>query len=180
MTGTATSPVRQAALVHDALFAGAGVRLADRVLDVGCGTGEATRIAARIAARGHVVGVDVSAPLLRTARERTASEKLRNVVYVEADAEVHPFPRAGFDVILSGGGVTSFADHSAAFGRLARALLPGGRLAFVCPRVGAVPALRDPARIRATLRRYANVVVSPLALGPADLWLVTALRERQP
>ena len=53
---------------HDALFAGAGIKLADRVLDVGCGTGATTRIAARLAARGHVVGVDREAPLLRGAR----------------------------------------------------------------------------------------------------------------
>ncbi|MHC3468784.1 class I SAM-dependent methyltransferase [Streptomyces sp. 7R007] len=57
----------------------------DRVLDVGCGTGTRTRTAARPASRGHAVGVDMSAPLLRRAGRRTAAERVRNVTYRHAD-----------------------------------------------------------------------------------------------
>ncbi|MFJ6081089.1 class I SAM-dependent methyltransferase [Streptomyces sp. NPDC092369] len=173
---------------NDALFAGAGVKLADRVLDVGCGTGVTTRIAARIAVRGHVVGVDTEAPLLRRARERTGAEKLRNASYMQVDAEIHPFPRAGFDVIVSGGAVMFFTDPVAGFGNLWRTLLPGGRLAFVCPR-----SLWDPDRIREILRSYENIAVRPVPVAtvwggdttdpdgvrpPGDVWLVTAKRPR--
>ncbi|MFF4346960.1 class I SAM-dependent methyltransferase [Streptomyces sp. NPDC001530] len=120
--------------VNDALFAGAAIEAGDRVLDVGCGAGATTRIAARLAATGHAVGVDISAPLLDTAREVTAAEGVANVAYERADAQIHPFPPAGYDVVISRGGVMFFADHAAAFRNLARALRPGGRLAFVCPR----------------------------------------------
>ncbi|MGW3285013.1 class I SAM-dependent methyltransferase [Streptomyces sp. NPDC001002] len=173
---------------HDALFAGAGVKLADRVLDVGCGTGATTRIAARLAARGHVVGVDTEAAPLRRARERTRAEKIRNAAYVQADAEVHPFPRAGYDVVVSRGAVMFFTDPVAGFGNLWRTLLPGGRLAFVCPR-----SLSDPVRIREILRSYENITVRPVPVATVwggdstdagtgrlrgDVWLVTAKRPR--
>ncbi|MFF4501096.1 class I SAM-dependent methyltransferase [Streptomyces sp. NPDC001401] len=138
----------------DALFAAACIRPADRVLDVGCGTGAATRIAARLASRGHAVGVDISAPLLRTAQKLTAAEKLANASYQVADAQVHPFPPCGYDVIVSRGVVLSFADPAAAFRNLAGALMPGGRLAFVCPR-----SHSDLNGIRAVLDGWENVEV---------------------
>lgn len=116
--------------VEAALFA-AAVKPADRVPDVGCGTGTTPRIAARPASRGHAVGVDVSAPLLRTARKLTAAEKIANASYQVADAQVHPLPPCGYDAIVSRGGVLSLADPAAAFRNLARALMPGGRLVLV-------------------------------------------------
>ncbi|GGK75805.1 class I SAM-dependent methyltransferase [Streptomyces flaveus] len=119
--------------VNDALFEGAAIAPGDRVLDVGCGAGATTRIAARLAAHGHAVGVDISAPLLDRARASTAAKGITNAAYEHADAQLHLFPRAGYDVVISRGGVMFFADHTAAFRNLARALRPGGRLAFICP-----------------------------------------------
>ncbi|SCG68793.1 Ubiquinone/menaquinone biosynthesis C-methylase UbiE [Micromonospora halophytica] len=104
----------------------------DRVLDVGCGNGQLTRLAARRAGDGHAVGLDLSAPMLDRARSSAAEEGVDNVRFVQGDAQVHPLPDAGFDVVLSRFGVMFFADPVAAFGNLARALRPGGRLAFVC------------------------------------------------
>ncbi|CAM5404921.1 Class I SAM-dependent methyltransferase OS=Streptomyces tendae OX=1932 GN=GUR47_00965 PE=4 SV=1 [Streptomyces tendae] len=119
--------------VNDALFGAAAVAPGDRVLDVGCGAGATTRIAARLASPGHAVGVDISAPLLERARASTAAEGVANAAYECADAQVHRFPAEGYDVVVSRGGVMFFEDHVAAFRNLARALRPGGRLAFVCP-----------------------------------------------
>ncbi|MFE6595315.1 methyltransferase domain-containing protein [Streptomyces sp. NPDC057781] len=138
--------------VDDALFGAAAVAPGDRVLDVGCGAGATTRIAARLAAPGYAVGVDVSAPLLARARASTAAEGIANATYECADAQAHAFAAGGYDVVVSRGGVRFFADRAAAFRNLARALRPGGRLAFVCPpaagtRVGAGPGAR-PARRR--------------------------------
>ena len=118
----------------EALFAAAAIAPGDRVLDIGCGAGATTRTAARLAAPGHAVGVDISVPLLARARARTAEEGVRNAAYELGDAQTHPFPRAGYDVALSRGGVMFFEDHVAAFANVARALRPGGRLVFVCPR----------------------------------------------
>ncbi|MFC8870516.1 class I SAM-dependent methyltransferase [Streptomyces sp. NPDC057148] len=148
---------------NDALFEAAAIDPGDRVLDVGCGFGATTRTAARLAAPGHAVGIDVSAPLLERARANTAAEGLENVSYVCADAQVHPLPAGGYDVVVSRGGVLFFADRAAAFRNLARALRPGGRLAFVCPRP-AGPRWEDTERVREALAGFAEVTVEPVTV----------------
>ncbi|MCW3817502.1 methyltransferase domain-containing protein [Micromonospora sp. DR5-3] len=110
----------------------AAVRPGDRVLDIGCGNGQLTRLAARRSGTGHAFGIDLSAPMLERARASAADEGVDNVDFVRADAQVHPFPAAGFHVALSRFGVMFFADPVAAFANVRRALRPGGRLAFVC------------------------------------------------
>jgi SAM-dependent methyltransferase len=117
---------------HDeALHTAAAVTATDRVLDVGCGTGVSTRRAARAATAGRVVGVDVSVPLVEHARLLAARDGLSHAEFVVADAQAHPFPTAGFDLVMSRFGVMFFAAPRAAFANLARALRPGGRLAML-------------------------------------------------
>jgi SAM-dependent methyltransferase len=118
------------------LFAAAGISAHDRVLDVGCGAGQTTRLAAHRAYDGTVVGIDLSAPMLERARRDAIAEGLGNVTFEQGDAQVHPFPDAGFDVVISRGGVMFFADHIAAFAHLRQALRPAGRLAFIGPQPG--------------------------------------------
>jgi SAM-dependent methyltransferase len=65
------------------------------------------------------------------ARTRTAAQQLTNVTYVHADAQIHPFAEASFDVAISMTGGMFFADQRAAFANIARALRPNGRLAMV-------------------------------------------------
>lgn len=107
----------------------ANVGVRDRVLDIGCGTGESTRDAARAAAHGSVVAVDISEPLLQLARELSAD--LRNVTYEPADAQTHPFPPAHFDLCISRFGTMFFPDPVAAFGNIGGAVRPGGRLVLL-------------------------------------------------
>ncbi|WP_340374873.1 methyltransferase domain-containing protein [Streptomyces sp. SS7] len=99
-----------------------------RVLDIGCGTGETTREAARRAVGGRALGVDLSAPMLRVARRRAAAEHLDHAAFLQADAQRHPFPAQSFDVAISRTGTMFFGDPVAAFRNIARALRPGGRL----------------------------------------------------
>jgi len=115
----------------------AGIRATDRVLDIGCGTGQTTRAAARRAHAGQAVGLDLSGPQLARARELAAVEGVTNVAFEQGDAQVHPLPAGGFDVAVSRFGIMFFADPVAAFSNVARALAPGGRLAFVCPQAAA-------------------------------------------
>jgi len=103
----------------------------DRVLDVGCGSGEATRDAARLTPSGHVLGVDLSARMLDLARQRSAEDGLTNVDYERADAQVHGFEQGRFDIAISSFGGMFFADPVAAFENVGRALRPGGRLAML-------------------------------------------------
>jgi SAM-dependent methyltransferase len=104
----------------------------DRAVDIGCGNGQLTRLAARAARSGRAHGIDLSAPMLATARARAAEEGLDNVVFEQADAQVHPFSAGGFDVAISRFGIMFFADPVAAFANIGRALRREGRLAFVC------------------------------------------------
>ena len=113
------------------LLDAAGVGRDSRILDVGCGTGSLTRAAARRAPNGTALGVDLSAAMIAVARDRAARAGLPNAAFVRADAQVHPFPAAGIDVVLSRTGASFFGDAPAAFTNLARATAPGGRLALL-------------------------------------------------
>ncbi|MFI6051062.1 class I SAM-dependent methyltransferase [Streptomyces violascens] len=106
----------------------AAIGATDGVLDIGCGTGETTLGAARRAAAGHALGVDLSSEMLVVARRRAAAEHLSNTAFEQADAQVHPFPEGEFDVAISRTGTMFFADPGAAFRNIARALRPEGRL----------------------------------------------------
>ncbi|MEV0701765.1 methyltransferase domain-containing protein [Saccharopolyspora sp. NPDC050389] len=117
---------------NEPLLNAANIGERDRVLDIGCGNGQTTRLAAARAA--HAVGIDLSAPMLRRAREAAAREGITNVVFEPGDAQTHPFPDGGFDVAMSRFGVMFFADPVRAFANIRRSLRPGGRLAFVCLR----------------------------------------------
>ncbi len=102
----------------------------ESIIDIGCGGGTTLlQIAERVGASGRVLGVDVSRPLLGRARERTSH--LPNVSVLESDAATHAFaePAAG---IFSRFGVMFFAEPESAFKQLRKALVPGGRIAFVC------------------------------------------------
>jgi SAM-dependent methyltransferase len=100
----------------------------DRVLDVGCGTGQTTREAARMASAGTALGVDLSVPAIDRARTLARTEGLRNVTFERADAQVHRFAQGYFDLAISRFGTMFFDDPVAAFGNIGRALRPAGRL----------------------------------------------------
>ncbi len=113
------------------LRAAACIRPGERVLDIGCGTGQTTREAAAAALPGSVLGIDVSGPMLELARQLTAAERLDNVAYEQGDAQVHRFTPGHFDVAISRFGSMFFTDPVAAFRNIARALRPSGRLVLL-------------------------------------------------
>ena len=116
---------------HDPFAAAAGVHLTDRVLDIGCGTGETTRDAARAATSGSALGVDLSSRMIELARRRAVEEGLGNVAFEQVDAQIHPFEPKVFDVAISRTGAMFFGDPVTAFTNIARALRPGARLALL-------------------------------------------------
>ena len=103
----------------------------DRVLDVGCGTGQTTREAARMAGAGSALGVDLSALAIERARKLARAEGLRNVTFERVDAQAHSFAPGHFDLAISRFGTMFFDDPVAAFGNIGRALRPAGRLVMV-------------------------------------------------
>jgi SAM-dependent methyltransferase len=117
--------------IADTLIDRAKPKAGERIIDVGCGSG-ATSIAfaQKVGSSGHVFGIDVSGPML--ARARASAPKELPVEFMLADATVHPFDPASFDLLASRFGVMFFAEPSRSFANLRKALRPSGRLAFAC------------------------------------------------
>ena len=105
----------------------------ERVLDIGCGSGDlAIDVADRVAPTGSVLGLDISRPMLDDAAARAARAGTDNVEFREGDAQVAPLPPASFDAACSRFGVMFFEDATAAFSNIRSALRSQGRLVFVC------------------------------------------------
>jgi SAM-dependent methyltransferase len=124
--------VADADLVEHLLLA-ARLTSQDCVLDIGCGTGELTRRAARVAARGRAIGIDLSELMVGDARAAATAAGVSNVAFEVGDAQTHPFEPRAFDVALSHFGTMFFDDPVAAFANVGRSLRAQGRLLFVCP-----------------------------------------------
>jgi SAM-dependent methyltransferase len=101
------------------------------VVDVGCGAGQSVlQLAARVGPEGCIIGLDIAPRLLEVARRRAGA--LRQVSFLEGDAEALDLPEQSVDGLFSRFGVMSFANPTGAFANFHRILRPSGRLAFVC------------------------------------------------
>jgi SAM-dependent methyltransferase len=101
----------------------------ERVLDLGCGSGMDSLVAAlMVGPDGHVTGIDMTREMLAKARAAVAELGVRNVELVEGEAEQLPFPAESFDVVISNGVVDLIPDKDAVFSELWRVLRPGGRI----------------------------------------------------
>jgi SAM-dependent methyltransferase len=117
--------------VADILIDRAKPEIGERILDVGCGSGATTiAFAQKVGPTGHVLGVDISGPMLARARQNLPPEL--PVDFALADATVHPFDPADFDLLASRFGVMFFAEPEVSFANMRKALRPSGRLAFAC------------------------------------------------
>jgi ubiquinone/menaquinone biosynthesis C-methylase UbiE len=109
-----------------------GPKPGERVLDIGCGGGETSLdLAQAVSPGGAVLGVDISRSLLEVAERRAAGLDV-DVRFEAADAQTSDFGDERFDAAFSRFGVMFFADPTAAFANILKALRPGGRIAFVC------------------------------------------------
>jgi ubiquinone/menaquinone biosynthesis C-methylase UbiE len=77
---------------------------------------------------GQVTGVDMTREMLAKARTAAAELGVRNVEFVEGEAEQLPFPNESFDVVISNGVIDLIPDKDAVFSELHRVLVPGGRM----------------------------------------------------
>src|SRR5262249_31463757 len=113
------------------LFERALVGEGNRVIDVGCGCGGTTiALAKRVGPKGHVTGVDISAPMLARARERAGTGLPLD--FVLADATVHPFKPARADVVTSRFGVRFLARPAVSSWIFRKAWRPAVRVACAC------------------------------------------------
>jgi ubiquinone/menaquinone biosynthesis C-methylase UbiE len=104
----------------------------DRVLDVACGTGMQSFVAARrLSDRGALVGIDLSERLVEVARSKAIRLGLGNVRFEAMDAEALAVEDASFDVVLCQQGLFLFPDPARALEEMRRVLRPGGRIALM-------------------------------------------------
>ncbi len=115
-------------------FAGTGnpfslgtLTLGERVVDVGCGAGIDSLIAARmVGPEGAVIGIDMTESMLEKAR--ASAKTLDNVEFLLGFGEELPVPDGWADVVISNGVVNLMPDKHEALTEMARVLKPGGRI----------------------------------------------------
>jgi ubiquinone/menaquinone biosynthesis C-methylase UbiE len=122
----------------EALLDEAGLLLGERVVDIACGTGIVTRLAAeRLGPKGSLAGVDINPAMLAVARSLRSSGSA--IEWHEASAESLPLADDSFDVVVSSLGLQFVYDKPAALSEMRRVLAPDGRLAIAT--VGPTPPL---------------------------------------
>jgi SAM-dependent methyltransferase len=116
----------------DDLIDVAALHAGERVLDVGCGTGVVTRLAAeRVGPDGAVAGLDVNPGMLAVARSVTPPDL--EIEWHQASAESMPLPDGAFDVVLCQISLQFVPDRPQALREMHRVLKPGGRLVITVP-----------------------------------------------
>lgn len=105
------------------------LREGEAALDVGCGGGVDTMVAAMMAGpTGRAVGIDSTPEMLERAERNLARSGLTNVTFQQASGEALPFPDGSFDVVISNGVFNLIPDKQKALREALRVLKPGGRL----------------------------------------------------
>jgi arsenite methyltransferase len=101
----------------------------EHVLDLGCGAGTDTLVAAQmVAPAGRVTGIDMTPEMLSKAQAAAAAMGATNVDFVDGDVEQLPFPAESIDVAISNGVIDLIPDKDAVFAEIFRVLRPAGRL----------------------------------------------------
>jgi phosphatidylethanolamine/phosphatidyl-N-methylethanolamine N-methyltransferase len=117
----------------------AAERIGGRILEVGVGTGISLPV---YASTNKLVGVDISVPMLRKAKERVEAEGLNNVEALSVmDAAKLALPDQSFDVIVAQYVITAVPDPEGALDEFARVIKPGGEIVLV-NHIGAESGLR--------------------------------------
>ncbi|MBU6418394.1 MAG: methyltransferase domain-containing protein [Proteobacteria bacterium] len=116
--------------ISDVVIAAAALQPGERVLDIGCGAGVTSLEAAQaVGPQGHVLGVDIAAPMVKAARALAEKQGASNAEFTVADAQTEVFSPPA-NVLISRFGVMFFEDPTAAFANLRRSAAPGARMVF--------------------------------------------------
>ena len=134
---------------YSLIAAAANLKGDERLLDLGCGPGIYARRFARRLPRGHVTGLDLSAPMLRYASKRAQTDGLTNLQLIRGDAMELPFRSEAFQAVNCCGALHLFPEPEQVLKEIHRILGAGGSLTLAVFRHGASPI----GRLRADIRR---------------------------
>ena len=144
----------------------------DAVLDIACGTGVVTRLAAQyVGPGGSVVGLDANPGMIEVARSQSVNSDI-SIDWKVGDALMLPFPEATFQIVFCQGGLQFITDRLTVLREMYRVLKPQGKLALmVCQEIQHCPGF---AIVTDTLARYtgwqtAALLRTPFTLGDAQV-----------
>jgi SAM-dependent methyltransferase len=143
------------------------------VLDVACGTGAVTRLAARATgATGTVTGIDIGSSMLAVARSQPAEPDSAPITYLEGSALELPLLDRSVDYATCHHGFQFFPDRVAAIRELHRVLAPGGRVAIACwtglERTPVFKAIRDSLHLHVS-EQAGQMMESPFSVPATEL-----------
>ncbi len=155
------------------MFDHLSLKVGDRVLDVACGTGILTRVAAhRFHNLACLVGVDLNPGMLEIAREHTPTTSI-SIEWRQADACELPLPDNSFDMVFCQHGLQFIPDKLVALREMKRVLAPSGRLAFT---VWGEPTLYQ-ASLAEALKRHVSEETATSCLAPFALRDVATIQK---
>jgi 2-polyprenyl-3-methyl-5-hydroxy-6-metoxy-1,4-benzoquinol methylase len=144
--------------------------VAQRMLDVGCGTG---RFAVSIAPLfGHVIGVDLTPAMLNQARALQAESNVSNITWQEADVTSLPFAEGEFDVVTCKAMLHHVMSPAAVLSEMRRVCRPGGYVVAAdmmpkpekCAATNAIEILRDPSHVQCVTGDQMRTISADLGL----------------
>jgi arsenite methyltransferase len=105
------------------------LKAGERVVDLGCGAGTDSLVAAQmVGPKGHVTAIDMTPQMLDKARAATVELGAKNVDFLEGEIERLPLADESIDVVISNGVIDLVPDKDAVFAEIFRVLRPGGRM----------------------------------------------------
>ena len=104
-------------------------RSTDKILDVGCGTGEFERLILSEHPEQQMIGIDISENMLELARKKCSPYP--KVTFLKAGAAALPFPDFSFDLVLSANALHYFDEPDASLAEMRRVLIPGGSVVIL-------------------------------------------------
>lgn len=160
--------------LNERLVARAGLEAAERVLDLGCGTGATAAVClGRLPYNADLVGVDASPEMIAVARANTMDPRARFVVGDAGAADT--VVEGPFDRVVSNAAIWQFGPIERTLGALARVCVPGARVVFDVPAArftGEAPAVHpfQIALARGAERRLGRALAPETdAFGPERL-----------
>ena len=105
----------------------------EKILDIGCGTGSTSQSLSKLVGEnGLITGIDISEPILSFAKNRLENRNIKNIDFIQEDAQTFNLSNFNYDAIFSRFGIMFFEDPFFAFKNIKKSLNSKGRITFIC------------------------------------------------